>query len=84
MEKTAAAQRSASKARRASCFWQGAHDGVPIALGYLAVSFSLGISAAGAGLDPLQSLVASFLCNASAGEYAAFPRSPREQPCSSS
>lgn len=72
MEKTAAAQRSASKARTAPCFWQGAHDGVPIALGYLAVSFSLGISAAGAGLDPLQSLVASFLCNASAGEYAAY------------
>lgn len=72
MEKTAAAQRSASKARTASCIWQGAHDGVPIALGYLAVSFSLGISAAGAGLDPLQSLVASFLCNASAGEYAAY------------
>ena len=72
MEKTAAAQRSASKARTASCFWQGAHDGVPIALGYLAVSFSLGISAAGARLDPLQSLVASFLCNASAGEYAAY------------
>ena len=47
-------------------------DGVPIALGYLAVSFSLGIPAGKAGLSPLQGFLASFLCNASAGEYAGF------------
>ena len=53
-------------------FLQGMKDGVPIALGYLAVSFSLGIPAGKAGLSPLQGFIASFLCNASAGEYAGF------------
>ena len=47
-------------------------DGVPIALGYFAVSFSLGIAARTAGFTPLQGFVASLLNNASAGEYAAF------------
>ena len=31
---------------------EGLRDGVPIALGYLAVSFSLGIAAQAAGLTP--------------------------------
>ena len=53
-------------------FRQGMRDGVPIMLGYLAVSFSLGIPAAKAGLSPFQGFLASFLCNASAGEYAGF------------
>lgn len=47
-------------------------DGVPVALGYLAVSFSLGIMARGAGLSPFQGFLASLLNNASAGEYAGF------------
>ena len=47
-------------------FCEGMRDGIPIALGYLAVSFSLGIAARNAGLT------ASLLNNASAGEYAAF------------
>ena len=47
-------------------------DGIPIGLGYLAVSFSLGIMAKKAGLTPFQGFLASFLCNASAGEYAGF------------
>lgn len=51
---------------------QGARDGVPIGLGYFAVSFALGIAAKNAGLGPLQSFLASLLCNASAGEYAGF------------
>ncbi|MBQ9988884.1 MAG: AzlC family ABC transporter permease [Clostridia bacterium] len=50
----------------------GIRDGIPIALGYLAVSFSLGIAARNAGLTPFQGLLASLLCNASAGEYAGF------------
>lgn len=58
--------------RHGKALAEGMRDGVPIALGYLAVSFSLGITAAGAGLDPLQAFVASLLCNASAGEFAAF------------
>lgn len=53
-------------------FIKGMHDGVPIALGYLAVSFSLGIAAKNAGMTPFQGFLASALCNASAGEYAGF------------
>ena len=55
-----------------AAFKAGMKDGVPIGLGYLAVSFSLGIMAKKAGLTPFQGLLASFLCNASAGEYAGF------------
>ena len=46
--------------------------GVPIGLGYFAVSFSLGISAKNAGLTALEAAFASLLLNASAGEYALF------------
>ncbi len=53
-------------------FLDGMHDGVPIGLGYLAVSFSLGITAKAAGLTPFQGLLTSLLVNASAGEYAGF------------
>ena len=52
--------------------YEGMRDGVPIALGYFAVSFSLGIAARNAGLTPMQGFWASLLNNASAGEYAAF------------
>ena len=51
---------------------KGFRDGIPIALGYLAVSFSLGISAKNAGLTAFQSFLISAFCNASAGEYAGF------------
>ncbi len=51
---------------------EGFRDGIPIGLGYLAVSFSLGIAAKNAGLTAFQSFLASLLCNASAGEYAGF------------
>lgn len=47
-------------------------DGVPIGMGYFAVSFALGIAAKNAGLSPFQGFLASLLCNASAGEYAGF------------
>ena len=57
---------------RKSALRAGIHDGIPIGLGYFAVSFALGIAARGAGLNAFQSFLASLLCNASAGEYAAF------------
>lgn len=53
-------------------FKEGIRDGIPIGLGYLAVSFSLGVAAKGAGLTAFQGFIASFLNNASAGEYAGF------------
>ncbi len=49
-------------------FFSGAKDGIPIGLGYFAVSFSLGIAAQGAGLSPFQAFLSSFLCSASAGQ----------------
>ena len=61
-----------SDKKRSSPYWEGMRDGVPIGLGYFAVAFSLGIAARNAGLSALQGLVASLLCNASAGEYALF------------
>ena len=51
-------------------FWEGFKDGIPIGLGYLAVSFALGISAKGIGMDALQGFVMSLFNLASAGEYA--------------
>ena len=53
-------------------FQEGVRDGIPIALGYFAVAFSLGIAARKAGFTPFQGFLASLLNNASAGEYAAF------------
>lgn len=43
-----------------------------IALGYLAVSFTLGIAAKNAGFTPFQAFLVSFTNNASAGEFAGF------------
>ena len=51
---------------------KGLIDGIPIALGYFAVAFTLGIVAKKAGLTPLQALFAAGLTNASAGGYAGF------------
>ena len=53
-------------------FKAGIKNGIPIALGYLAVSFSLGIAAGNIGLSPFQGFITSLLVNASAGEYAGF------------
>lgn len=54
-----------------SPFVKGMRDGIPIGLGYLAVAFSLGITAKNAGLNAIQGFVMSWLGMASAGEYAA-------------
>lgn len=59
-----------TKEKNLTVFRDGIRDGIPIALGYLAVSFSLGIAAKNAGLSVFQSFIVSALCNASAGEYA--------------
>ena len=53
-------------------FSNGMRDGIPIALGYFAVSFTLGIAAKNAGFTPLQAMIVSMTNNASAGEYAGF------------
>ena len=51
-------------------FLSGISNGFPIGIGYLAVAFSLGIAARGAGMTPLQGFLSSTLNHASAGEYA--------------
>ncbi len=53
-------------------FTKGIKNGIPIALGYLAVSFTLGIQAKKVGITAIQSAVASIGLLASAGEYIAF------------
>ena len=53
-------------------FWykKGLKDGIPIMLGYFAVSFAMGITAQRIGLSAFQATLMSFLNNASAGQYA--------------
>ena len=53
-------------------FRRGLKAGIPIGLGYLAVAFTLGISARQAGLTAFQATLTSFLINASAGEFVGF------------
>ena len=51
---------------------KGLRDGIPIMLGYFAVSFAMGIAAKNIGLTPFQATLASIFNNASAGQYAGF------------
>ena len=53
-----------------SVFITGLRDGIPIALGYLAVSFSFGIAAVAAGLSTLEALLISMRNLTSAGQFA--------------
>lgn len=55
-----------------TAFLQGCRDGVPIALGYFAVAFSIGIIARHAGLAAWQGFTGSALTRASAGEYGVY------------
>ena len=55
-----------------TCFRSGVRDGIPIALGYFAVAFTLGIAARNAGFSAVQAMIESLTNNASAGEYAVF------------
>ncbi len=57
---------------RRKWFARGMRAGIPIALGYFAVSIALGITAKKAGITSLQAALTSLLINASAGEYAGF------------
>ena len=50
----------------------GLRDGIPIAMGYFAVAFSLGIIAVKAGLTAPMGWVSSFFTRASAGEYGTY------------
>lgn len=58
--------------KRSEIFIKGLRDGVPIAFGYFAVAFSLGIIARKAGLTAGEGFFASFFTRASAGEYGVY------------
>lgn len=60
------------KTTNLSIYREGIRDGLPIAAGYFAVGFTLGITARNIGLTAWQGFLASFLNNASAGQYAGF------------
>lgn len=60
------------KKETAVCFRKGMQHGIPISLGYLAVSFTLGIAAKNAGMTAFQATITSMLVNASAGQFAGF------------
>lgn len=64
------AERIWQRMRRASEWKQGFRDGIPICLGYFAVSFALGIKAGASGLTALQAVVMSASNLTSAGEFA--------------
>ena len=57
---------------RKKWFIKGLRDGIPIMLGYFAVSIALGISARNAGMTVPQATLASALIMASAGQYIGF------------
>ena len=57
---------------RRKWFFKGLKDGIPIMLGYFAVSIALGIAAKNAGMTAAQATVASALIMASAGQYIGF------------
>lgn len=52
-------------------FLRGMKDGIPISMGYFAVSFTLGITARKAGMSVVQASLMSALMLASAGQFAA-------------
>ena len=56
--------------QQAYTFREGLRDGVPIGLGYLSVSFGIGIAAVAAGLSPLIALIISMTNETSAGQKA--------------
>lgn len=57
--------------KRSTYFLKGMKSGIPIALGYFAVAFTLGIAAKNAGMTGLQAAVMSVTMHASAGQFAA-------------
>lgn len=53
-------------------FKEGFVDAIPVGVGYLAVSFTLGLAARKAGLWPAAAAFASLITNTSAGQFAGF------------
>lgn len=62
-------------------FRKGMKDGVPIALGYFAVSFTFGMMAVAGGLSIWQAVLISLTNLTSAGQFAGLDIILREAPC---
>ena len=58
------------KVKKKLSFLNGLNDGIPIALGYLSVSFTFGITAVGMGIPPLTAILISLTNVTSAGQVA--------------
>ncbi len=56
--------------KQAYTYKNGCMDGMPIALGYLSVSFGFGIAVVSAGLSPLLAVLISMTNETSAGQFA--------------
>lgn len=56
--------------KKALTYREGFRDGLPIALGYLSVSFTFGITAVGMGIPPLAAILISMTNLTSAGQVA--------------
>lgn len=54
-------------------FYKGVKHGIPIAMGYLSVSFTFGMKAVADGLSPMQALLISMTNVTSAGQFAGLP-----------
>lgn len=70
MEKIEKNEKSVDQSSRA-WYLRGLRDGIPIGLGYLAVGFTVGITARNIGMTPVQAGVMSLAMHASAGQFAA-------------
>ena len=55
-----------------SIFVQGMQDGIPIGIGYIAVAFSLGITARNCGFSALQGFFSGITTYASAGQFIGY------------
>lgn len=63
-------QPTAVQSNNRSWFFKGMKDGFPIAMGYFAVAFTLGIASKKAGLSSIQASLMSAMMLASAGQFA--------------
>ncbi len=68
---TSAPERAEKRQKNREAFRSGLRHGIPVGLGYLVVSFTLGIAAKKGGMTALQAALMSFSIHASAGEFAA-------------
>ena len=73
MEKAAKTEQHLHHTERTGSQWfvLGLRNGIPICMGYFAVSFALGIAARNGGLHAFQAFLMSLMMVASAGEFAA-------------